>query len=62
MHSTWYSKADLEDEMENKNTERKTYASPKLTEYGDIKNLTLSFGRTGSLDGGTRRDRTQTKA
>jgi hypothetical protein len=47
--------------MQNNNTERKTYNSPKLIEYGDIKDLTLAVGKNGLTDGGSVRDRKNTR-
>ena len=34
--------------------EKKPYESPKLLVYGDLKEMTLSFGNNGQRDNGSR--------
>lgn len=37
-------------QMEKELTQKKEYHSPRLLEYGDIKNLTEGAGNTGAQD------------
>lgn len=46
--------------VQDKESQKKTYATPQLVDYGDIREITKTVGNKGGLDGpaGGSKDRT----
>lgn len=48
----WIPKFRTDGETMNQKTEKKTYSTPKLVVYGDVREITQAVGNMGSADGG----------
>jgi hypothetical protein len=51
---------DVEDIIEERETPKKVYRSPRLHCYGTLRELTLMIGEAGNPDGGMREDHSRT--
>jgi hypothetical protein len=43
----------VQEQKEKKEPRKNVYNKPKLTRYGDIRQLTQAVGMNGAMDGGT---------